>query len=91
MTMEGQNKMAPPATTKTEGPKTQGVRYVGHQPSVHAVVDGRTHRFPWSKVVEVPPKVAEGLLKQPEKFQPGSGPELDPKNAGKRFVPAGGK
>ena len=87
MAIEGENKMAQPAATKTEG-----VRYVGNQPSVHAVIDGRTHRFPWNKVVEVPPMVATALLKQPARFQPGSGPARDPKDNGKPFViPKGGK
>lgn len=86
MAIEGENKMVKPAATKMES-----VRYVGHQVGVHTVVDGRTHRFPWNKVVDVPLALAKELLKQPEKFQPGSGPARKPEDAGKPCILAKGK
>jgi len=80
MTIEGANKMAPPAATKG-----QEIRYVGHKVSVHCVVNGRTHRFPRNAAVAVPPAVATELLKQPGKFQPASVPARDAKELGKPY------
>lgn len=83
MAIEGANKMAEPAATKT--PTTKDIKYVGHKEEVQSTEGGAPRRFARGKIVTVPTAIADKLLKQPEKFQPASAP-WDPKNAGKPYV-----
>lgn len=46
----------------------QSIKYVGHKEAVQHPTDGPTYVFRRGAAVQVPAKVADGLLKQPEKF-----------------------
>lgn len=54
----------------------QAIKYVGHKEAVQHPTDGPTYTFPRDTAVQVPASVAEGLLKQPEKFKTASTEEV---------------